>query len=210
MSRARPGALPDVLAAHGVKYFDTCPNCMVGKPMLVAPPFWWGRGLVAVGCSCGRPTGGAGFYGAGHELGFPQGLAVAREKTLNYVKLLESEGYPYEVLCLHYAADNYPPDAGLPDLIGAWNEHGDLPSPTSVHQCRVSSAACSTSHGDQFPECALAWPDWWGPRGWARPPTNPPSPARHTAGMLRIEKLLEVGGEQRDLWPDLGGVAVVR
>lgn len=191
-------SLPDILAAQGVKYFDTCPNCMVGKPMRVAPPFWWvgpGGGRVLVWQADWR----AGFYGAGHELGFPRGFATARDKTLEYLKLLESEGYPYEALCLHYAADNYPPAADLPDIVCEWNDRGDLP------RLRLSTNAeffgrLLELHGDQFPEYQLAWPDWWAEGLGSAAYESSLSRETHCR-MLRIERLLEMGGEQRDLWP---------
>lgn len=191
-------SLPDILSAHGVKYFSTCPNAMVSKPILVPPPFWW------VGPDGGRvltwqTDWRQGWYGAGHVLGFPQGFAVAWERTLEYLRRLESEGYPYEVLCLHYAADNYPPSATVSDLVREWNDQGDLP------RLRLSTNAeffgrMVAVHGEDFPEYRLAWPDWW---------TEGLGSAAYESGlarethcrMQRIEGLLAKLGEERDLWP---------
>ena len=78
-------ALPDVLATAGIPFLSVCPNAMVSKPLLVAPPFWWvgpGGGRVLVWQTDWRK----GWYGAGHNLGFPRGFAAARENTLAYVR----------------------------------------------------------------------------------------------------------------------------
>jgi len=113
-------------AEHGIPYLSVSPNSMVSKPVIVARPFYWvgpGGGRALVWLTDWRK----GWYGEGHVLGFPQGFEVARRNVLDYLELLAREGYPWRVLALHLAADNYPPSRDLPDLVRSWNETPGLP-----------------------------------------------------------------------------------
>lgn len=190
--------LADILAEQGLQYLSVSPNAMVSKPLQVERPFWWvgpkGR-RVLVWFTDWRK----GWYCEGHVLGFPQGLGVARDKVLAYLELLSSEGYPWEVLALHFAADNYPPSSSLADLVRTWNEQENLP------RLRISTNAeffgrLQELHGDAFPEYQLAWPDWWSEGLGSAAYETALSRETHCR-MLRLEKLLSRLGETRDLWP---------
>lgn len=124
---------------------------------------------------------------------------MARDKVLAYLELLSSEGYPWEVLALHFAADNYPPSSSLADLVRTWNEQENLP------RLRISTNAeffgrLQELHGDAFPEYQLAWPDWWSEGLGSAAYETALSRETHCR-MLRLEKLLSRLGETRDLWP---------
>jgi alpha-mannosidase len=197
-----PGAgwsLPDVMAQAGLPYLSVSPNAMVSKPLQIAErPFWWvgprgGRALVW------HTDWRKGWYGACHVLGMPQGLEVFGPRLLEYLRLLESEGYPYQPLLLHYAADNYPPSAEVAGLVQTWNDEVGEPR-LRLSTNRTFFERLIELHGDDFPTHQLAWPDWW---------SEGLGSAAYEAGLARethcrlrrIEALQGKLGDTRDLWP---------
>ena len=191
-------SLADIIVEEGLAYLSVSPNSMVSKPVEVERPFYWigpDGGRVLVWLTDWRN----GWYGEGHVLGFPQGLEVARENVTQYVKLIESEGYPWHALALHMAADNQPPFEGLSDLVTAWNEEADLPR-MRIATNREFFERMVQLHGDEFPSHRAAWPDWWSEGlGSAAYETGL---SRETHAILhRIEALQAHLGDGVDLWP---------
>jgi hypothetical protein len=191
-------SLADIAVEQGVSYLSVSPNAMVSKPIQVARPFYWigPRGhRILTWLTDWRK----GWYGEGHVLGFPQGFEVARDRVLEYLELLASEGYPWRVLALHLAADNYPPCAELPDLVRTWNEQGDLP------RLRIAThpeffGRLRGWHGDDFPAHRAAWPDWWAEGLGSAAYETALSRETHCR-LQRVEALQRRVGDQGDLWP---------
>lgn len=192
-------SVADVLAEHGIQSLSVAPNAMVSRPILVERPFWWvgpREGRVLVWQTDWRK----GWYGEGHVLGFPQGLETAGPRLREYLGLLETEGYPWRVLLLHLAADNYPPCPGLPDLVRQWNEQPGVP------RMRLGTnteffARMRELHGEGgFPTYRAAWPDWWSEGLGSAAYEAGLSRATH-CHLQRIEALQRAVGDATDLWP---------
>jgi len=172
---------------------------MVSKPLQIADrPFWWvgprgGRALVW------HTDWRKGWYGAGHVLGMPQGMEVLGPRLLEYLRLLESEGYPYQPLLLHYAADNYPPSASVADLVQTWNDEVGEPR-LRLSTNRTFFERLIELHGDDFPTHQLAWPDWWSEGIGSAAYESALSRETHCR-LRRIEALQAKLGDTRDLWP---------
>ncbi len=190
--------LVDLLAEHNIPYLSVSPNSMVSKPLLVERPFYWigpRGGRVLVWLTDWRN----GWYGEGHSLGFPRGLEAVRTNLLPYVDLLAGEGYPWRVLALHMAADNYPAFAGLPDLVRSWNEDSALPR-LRISTNRAFFERMIEWHGKDFPAHRAAWPDWWSEGLGSAAYESALSRETHCR-LERIEKLQEATGRRQDLWP---------
>ncbi|MCE5237907.1 hypothetical protein LLH23_05385, partial [bacterium] len=172
---------------------------MVSKPLqLPLGPFWWvgprgGRALVW------HTDWRKGWYGACHVLGMPQGLEVFGPKLLEYLRLLESEGYPYQVLLLHYAADNYPPSADVADLVQTWNDEVGEPR-LRLSTNRNFFERLRALHGDDFPSHQLAWPDWWS-EGLGSAAYEAALSRETHCRLRRLEALQARLGDTDDLWP---------
>lgn len=197
-----PGAgwsLPEVMAEYRLPFLSVSPNAMVSKPLQVPErPFYWlgpdgGRALVW------HTDWRKGWYGACHVLGLQQGIGVFRPRLTEYLAQLEAEGYPYDVLLLHYAADNSPPAADVSDTVRRWNDEIGEPS-LRLSTNRTFFERLIELHGDDFPSYQLAWPDWWSEGlGSAAYETGL---ARETHCRLRrIEALQRRLGDTQDLWP---------
>ena len=191
-------SLADIMPQQGLSFLSMSPNPMVSLPTEVSRPFWWvgpGGGRVLVWQTDWR----WGWYGEGHIMGMPGGYATARERVMEYVGLLEDEGYPWEVLLLHFAADNYPPYRSISDLVREWNDAGDLP------RMRLSAnhsffQRMLEVHGNEYPTFRAAWPDWWSEGLGSAAYETGLSRETH-ARLARIEALQRTVGDDRSLWP---------
>jgi len=189
--------LADILVEQGLPYLSVSPNSMVSKPVQVERPFHWvgpQGNRVLVWLTDWRK----GWYGEGHVLGFRQGFDVMRQNVLAYIALLDSEGYPWDALALHFAADNYPPSEELPDLVRRWNEQDDLPR-MRIATNREFFERMVTLHGDEFPSHRAAWPDWWAEGLGSAAYETALSRETHCR-LARIESLQRQVGDTRDLW----------
>lgn len=190
--------LCDVLIEQGLKYLSVSPNAMVSKPILVERPFWWvghrgNRTLVWL------TDWRKGWYGECHVLGFPQGFDVTRKNLLEYVDLLQLEGYKWDVLALHFAADNYPPSRDLPDLVRRWNDEVGTPR-LRISSNKMFLDRLQELHGHDFPEYRMAWPDWWSEGLGSAAYESGLSRETHCR-LQRIEALQHALGDTQDLWP---------
>jgi len=191
-------SLADILAEQGLPWLCACPNSMVSKPVEVERPFWWigpGGGRVLVWLTDWRN----GWYGEGHVLGFREGPAVMQERVMAYVEQLAEEGYRWRVLALHFAADNYPPSAEMPEQVRAWNERGDLPR-MRIATNREFFERMVALHGGDFAGHRAAWPDWWSEGLGSAAYESGLSRETHCR-LQRIEALQARLGDERDLWP---------
>lgn len=190
--------LADVLAEQGLPWLSVSPNSMVSKPIEVERPFRWigpRGGSVLVWLTDWRK----GWYGEGHVLRFRDGHEAMRAHVTEYLAQLQSEGYPWRALALHFAADNFPPSAELPDLVRAWNDAGDLPR-MRIATNREFFERMAALHGGEFAQHRLAWPDWWSEGVGSAAYETGLSRATHCQ-LARIEALQARLGDQRDLWP---------
>lgn len=197
-----PGAgwsLPDVLAEQGLPYLSVSPNAMVSKPLRIEDnPFYWvgprgGKALVW------HTDWRKGWYGACHVLGLPQGMEACRAGVLEYLRQLEDEGYPYDVLMLHYAADNYPPALPVSDLVRRWNDEVGEPR-LRLSTNRTFFERLIALHGNDFPSYQLAWPDWWSEGLGSAAYESALSRETHCR-LRRLEALQRKLGDAQDLWP---------
>jgi len=195
-------SLPDVMDAHNVPYLSVSPNAMVSLPLQLKStdcPFWWigpqgGKALVW------HTDWRKGWYGACHVLGLPQGMEVFGPKLREYLQQLEEEGYPYNVFLLHYAADNYPPDATVSDLVAMWNEEVGEPV-LWLSTNRMFFERLIERHGESFPEYQLAWPDWWS-NGLGSAAYETALSRETHCRLRRIEALQDfLRTREEDLWP---------
>lgn len=190
--------LADILAEQGLPWLSVSPNSMVSKPIEVERPFRWigpRGGSVLVWMTDWRK----GWYGEGHVLRFRDGHEAMRTHVMDYLALLESEGYRWRALALHFAADNFPPSPELPDLVCAWNDAGDLPR-MRIATNREFFERMEELHAGEFAEHRLAWPDWWSEGLGSAAYETGLSRATHCR-LARIEALQARLGDDRDLWP---------
>lgn len=191
-------SLPDVLADNAIPYLSISPNAMVSKPLPIERPIWW------IGPRGGRvllwqTDWRKGWYGEAHILGYLEGFEQARDRTMEYLELLGSEGYPWDILLLHLAADNYPPARHLSDLVRTWNEQGDLPR-LRIATNREFFERLTEVHGREFPEYRAAWPDYWAEGQGSAAYETALSRETHCR-IERIEALQALLGDETDLWP---------
>lgn len=191
-------SLADVIVEQGLRYLSVSPNSMVSKPILVERPFYWigpKGNRVLVWLTDWRK----GWYGEGHLLGFPRGFEVARSLVIQYLELLTSEEYPWKVLALHMAADNYPPFEGLSDLVARWNQEGSLPK-MSISTNREFFERLSELHEGAFASHRAAWPDWWA-NGIGSAAYEVALSRETHCRVHRIEALKDFLGDKSDTWP---------
>ncbi|MBN1554301.1 MAG: hypothetical protein JXA11_06120 [Phycisphaerae bacterium] len=155
-----PWSVADILAQRGVKYLSAAPDFIMSYPLETTRPFYWvgpKGGKLLVWFTEWRNC----WYAEGnHKLKLQYETDAAIENTLEYLRLLESEGYPYSGLMIHHAMDNVFPNPKLMDFVAAFNQ--------SQNDRQVTMATnhdffeyMVKKHGGEFPVFQAAWPDWW-------------------------------------------------
>lgn len=158
------------LAQAGVRYFSSGPNYMPGSPdggdrigqtlkALGDRPFWWQS-----------PSGDERllFWMAGrgyswfHGMNLGQLESAGRQAFLQYLRQLQAEGYPYDMVQVRYTigGDNGPVDPKLPDFVKAWNETFDAPR-LVIDTARGLFGEFERRHGARLPTYAGDMTPYW-------------------------------------------------
>lgn len=155
-----PWSVADMLAERGVKYLSAAPDFIMSYPLETTRPFYWvgpKGGKLLVWFTEWRNC----WYAEGlFKLKLHENPQPAIENLMQYVRQLESEGYPYSGLMIHHAMDNVFPNPKLMDFVKAFN--------ASQKDRQVTMATnhdffeyMTKKHGKEFPVFQAAWPDWW-------------------------------------------------
>ena len=159
----RPGiawSTPDVLAARGIRHLSTAPNSIMSFPLEVERPFYWegpDGGRVLVWFTEWRKY----WYAEGYMgLKLHEDPAEASRRLLEYIRLIEGEGYRWKGLAFHVAMDNVPPLPQLMDFVAHFN--GSQPEvKAALATNRDFFEFMEAQHGADFAVHRCAWPDWW-------------------------------------------------
>ncbi len=149
--------LPRLLAARGIRYFDTAMNVVhaVGVGPRPRPVYW------------ASPDGSrvlmwlAESYLLGNTLGLDRG--DAEQRIAAYLFTLEAGGYPHHAVEVRISGENHdnsPPGPWICEAVRAWNERWDHPQ---IHLCtpRLWFEHLEANWPQPIPELRAAWPDWW-------------------------------------------------
>lgn len=149
--------LPRLLAARGIRYFDTAINECRSLGVRPRPrPLYWAA-----------PDGARVllWHGEGYLHGNALGLdrPGAEERMADYLRRLETAGYPHSAIeiRIHGAShDNAPPGLWIADVVRAWNRRHANP------KLRLCTARAWFEHLEAhwpapIPELRAGWPDWW-------------------------------------------------
>lgn len=153
------GNMPDYLSGIGIRYLSAGPNFIMSCPLEVERPFYWEG-----------PRGGRvltwftdwhlGAYGEGGWLMLHEDPVKAHANLMGYIRKLESEGYRWKGLAIHFASDNKPPKPELMDFVKHWNRT----EPRIEVRMAINRDFFSymeKEHGGQFAVHRGVWPDWW-------------------------------------------------
>ncbi len=151
--------LPDYLKNTGVKYLSMGINETRSiLPFKIPTCFWWeapsGSRLLAFRSD---------HYMTGNFFGLPEAASFDPDKIFEYLKNLESNGYPFDRIAAQfsgYMTDNAPPSTGACEIIKAWNERYESP------KLRLSVASeffdyVEKNYSASLPVYRNAWLDWW-------------------------------------------------
>jgi len=154
-----PWSLPDLLSGMGVRYLSAAPDFIMSYPLEVERPFYWAGpegGRVLTWFSEWRNS----WYAEGIVLGLGEDHGRAARNLLDYIRKIESEGYRWKGLAIHFAMDNVWPKPELMDFVAHWNrEVGDIEARMATNHDFFS--AMEREHGGEFAVHRAAWPDWW-------------------------------------------------
>ncbi len=91
-----------------------------------------------------------------------RGVTFTARKIFPYLKKLEQEGYPYDIIPIRYAigSDNGPPDRGISEVVKEWNEK--YPNIRVILSTASESLAeFEKRYGDQIPEFSGDFTSYW-------------------------------------------------
>jgi len=191
-----PWSVADILAERGVKYLSAAPDFIMSCPLEIERPFYW------VGPNGGRLltwfTDWRYFWYAEALFGLKlmENKETAPERLNEYLGKLESEGYRWKGLAIHYAMDNEFPVAGLMDFVAKFN--AQYPNrQVQMATNREFFEFMEKEHHTQFPVCRGAWPDWWANgNGSAAYETGASRQAKRA--LVRARTLAKVNGTKFD------------
>ena len=124
----------------------------------------------------------------------------AHRHLLDGLRALEAAGYAYPTLLIsmtnQWRMDNDPPFPPLADFVAQWNRLGLKPT-LRLTTVAVAMERLEKEIGQQIPEYAGEWPDWWA-NGVASGP-------REVAASRRAKRL--VAAAESKLWGELNAAA---
>jgi alpha-mannosidase len=163
-----PGAswgMVTALHESGIRYVSIGPNRThrIGYTRKVwgDRPFYWESGSGQHRVLCFVHGQGYSWFHQLNNMGMKKNL-LSSAKILPYLKKLEKEGYPYDIIPIRYniGADNGPPDLTISDQVKKWNEkHPDI-------RMRISTTSEAFSefekrYADQIPVYRGDFTPYW-------------------------------------------------